>query len=288
MEIGIITVRYVEHLFIRKGNKNMILRPPIKIHGGKWYLKKWVIEHFPENYQDLRYLEPCCGGASVFINKERSQEEIINDVDEGVVNIFKALRDEPKEFIDRLKKIKYTEKSFSNAQIINESLDYIDLAVNEYVLRRMSRGGMKKAFAWSDRERGGQPGDVNAWKTMLKQLPEIAERLVGTTILNKKFQDIVKIFDESDTFFYIDPPYLPITRTKGSTDIYDNEMSVEDHVILLTFARDSRSKILLSGYYSSLYSKYLKGWHCSKKEIANHSSQAKVKERRYECLWWNY
>lgn len=266
------------------------LRPPVKTHGGKWYLRKHVIEHFPKDYQNLRYCEPCCGGATVFLNKEPSKEEIISDVDKGVISIFKALRDEPKEFIDRLKRIKYTEHTFQLAQkrSTNNFEDYVDQAINEYVLRRMSRGGMKKAFAWSERKRGGKPGDVNAWETMLKQLPLLVERVKVVTVLNRRFQEIVKVFDEDDTFFYIDPPYLPITRAQGSQDIYDNEMTVEDHIDLLTFVRDSRSKVLISGYGSSLYNKYLKGWKSSKKEVANHSSQAKTKERRFECLWWNY
>ena len=95
--------------------------------------------------------------------------------------------------------------------------DYVDHGVNEYVLRRMSRGGLKKAFAWSERKRGGQPGDLNAWKTMFAQLPIIAERIKGASILNKNFIDVFKVWDEEDTLFYLDPPYLHSTRTEGST-----------------------------------------------------------------------
>lgn len=266
------------------------LRPPVKTHGGKYYLSNWVIEHFPQDYKSLTYCELCCGGGSVFLNKERSGQEVINDLDRGIVSIFKALRDEPKEFIDKVKRIKYTERTFQNAQRRAEEPieDYIDLAVNEFVLRRMSRGGMKKAFAWSERLRGGKPGDVNAWDTMLKQLSVIAERLKGVIILNGHFREPLKVWDEESVMLYLDPPYLPATRSKGATDVYDNEMSVEDHIELLTHIKGSRCKVLLSGYASPLYNKHLKDWKCIKKEIANHASQQKVKERRFECLWINY
>lgn len=264
------------------------IRPPVKTHGGKWYLKHWVIEHFPEDYNSLTYCEPCCGGASVFLNKEKSGEEVISDLDKGVVSIFKALRDEPKEFIERIKKIKYTEESFEKAKDKTEFDDYIDQAINEFVLRRMSRGGLKKAFAWSDRLRGGQPGDVNAWETMLKLLPTIAERVKDTIILNNNFKEIIKVWDLPTVLMYIDPPYLPTTRSEGATNMYDNEMSVEDHIDLLAYIKDAKGKVVISGYNSPLYTKYLKGWKCTKKEIANHASQQKSKERRFECLWWNY
>ena len=271
-------------------NNKQIIRPAIKSHGGKWYLKDFIIENFPQNYQELNYCEIMCAGASVFLNKELSPIEIINDLDKGVVSIFKALRDEPKEFITKIKKIKYSEKSFQNALKKSQEtfIDYIDQAINEYILRRMSRGGMKKAFAWSDRMRGGQPGDINAWKTSIKQLPLIANRVKNAIILNKDFIEIFKNWDEENTFFYIDPPYLPSTRVEGSTQIYDYEMTEDQHVDLLYLIKNCRGKVLLSGYPSILYNRSLKGWKIKKKNIANHSSQSKTKERRIECLWMNY
>lgn len=266
------------------------LRPPVKTHGGKFYLCGWVVENFPENYKELTYCEPMCAGASVFLNKDRSGEEVINDIDSGLVSVYKALRDEPQEFIDRLKKLKYTEKTFKAAQTRSESPfdDYMDHATNEYMLRRMSRGGMKKAFAWSDRLRGGKPGDVNAWETMLEELPHIAERVKGTIVLNTTVFDVFKVWDEEDTLMYLDPPYLHETRTDGAENVYKHEMTVEDHIALLHLAKTARSKVIISGYSSPLYNRTLKGWRIKKKSVANHSGQAKTKERRIEVLWMNY
>jgi DNA adenine methylase len=266
------------------------IRPPIKCHGGKWYLFNWVISHFPKDYPTMEYGEVCIGGGSVFFNKKRSEREILSDVNPGVIAILKSLRDEPKEFIGLLKKLKYKQSTFDNAlaRSVEPFTDYVEHAVNEYALRRMSRGGMKKAFAWSERLRGGVPGDVNAWKTMIKQLPILAERLAGVHILQKDFLEVCKMWDESTTLLYIDPPYLPSTRSKGCTDIYDNEMPSEMHVKLLNFVKDSKAKIALSGYSSSLYNKYLKGWRTARKEIVNHSSQTTKKAKRMEMLWMNY
>ena len=266
------------------------IRPPLKSHGGKYYLCNWVIDNFPESYEDLTYCEPFCAGASVFLNKNPSKEEVIGDTDDGVICVFKALRDEPKEFITRIKRTRYTERAFKMAQNRSEEEfeDYVDHGVNEYVLRRMSRGGLKKAFAWSERKRGGQPGDLNAWKTMFAQLPIIAERIKGASILNKNFIDVFKVWDEEDTLFYLDPPYLHSTRTEGSTNLYEHEMTVEDHLALLHLAKNARGKVIISGYSSPLYNRNLKDWRVRRKNMANHSSQSKVKKRRVECLWLNY
>lgn len=250
----------------------------------------YIIEHFPANYEEMTYCEPMCAGASVYLNKKPSKQEVINDVDSGIISVFKALRDEPKEFIDRLKRVRYTERAFKMA--LNKAKmpfeDYVDHAINEYMLRRMSRGGMKKAFAWSDRQRGGQPGDVNAWETMLEELPVLAERVEKTIMLNKSAFDLFKVWDEEETFWYIDPPYVPDTRSEGAKQVYDYEMTSEDHINLLHWAKQARGKIIISGYMSALYNHSLKGWRCKKKNVANHSGQGKTKERRLECIWMNY
>jgi DNA adenine methylase len=266
------------------------LRPPVKTHGGKYYLSNWLIQYFPKDYTELTYCEPFCAGASVFLNKLPSSEEMLSDIDCGTINIFKALRDEAKEFITRIKRTRYTERTFTMAQNREEAgfADYIDEAVNEYILRRMSRGGLKKSFAWSDRTRGGQPGDLNAWETMAKQLPFIVDRVASVTVLCEDFREIMKVWDEDNTFFYLDPPYLHSTRSEGSTDTYEEEMTVEDHMELLQLVNNARGKVMLSGYSSPLYNRSLKGWKCRKKQVANHSSQQKKKTRRVECIWLNY
>jgi DNA adenine methylase len=270
--------------------KKKKLRPPIKTHGGKFYLCGWVIQNFPKNYQELSYCEPFCGGGSVFLNKEISPEETLADQDEGVVAIFKSLRDEPKEFINRLKRTKYTESTFKFhlKRSQTEMKDYVDKAVNEYILRRMSRGGLKKAFAWSERLRGGQPGDLNAWKTMLSQLKSISERVQKTNIIHSDFRGVVKCWDEDNSLMYLDPPYLHSTRSENATDAYEHEMTADDHIALLNLIKNARGKVAISGYYSPLYKNTLIGWKCLKKETANHSSQSKSKQRRTECLWVNY
>ena len=270
--------------------KTSKLRPPVKTHGGKYYLADFVIENFPENYQELTYCELMCAGASVFLNKLPSKEEVINDIDPGIVHIHKALRDESKEFIERLKRIRYTERSFKMALTRSEEgfTDYVDHAVNEYMLRRMSRGGMRKSFAWSDRERGGKPGDVNAWETMLLELPRVSERVKNTIILNKNAFDVIKVWDEENVLIYLDPPYMSDTRSDGSKNIYEYEMSVDDHITMLNLVKNARAKVIISGYTCPLYNRTLKGWKVKKKNVPNNSSQTKTKERRIETIWMNY
>jgi DNA adenine methylase len=268
----------------------MKLRPIFKCHGGKSYLKEFIIAHFPKNYKSLRYFEACGGAASVLLNKDKSIEETYNDADPRIASIVTTLASPNFDlFIKRLKDTPYTEEMFKWAQDAAGSSDEIsmqDVAYSELIIRRMSRGGLRQAFGWSERLRGGEPGDLHAWKTFKEQLPLIAFRLQDVHVFSMDVIDFFKRFDAEGTLWYIDPPYLQTTRS--SKDVYTFEMSEEQHIELGKALNNAKGKVLLSGYQSDLYTKMYKGWNMDCRAIANHSSQSKIKQKRVEILWMNY
>jgi len=282
---------------IRKARK---IRSPLKTHGGKNYLAQWIISLFPEGYEKLTYIEPFIGGGSVFLNKKPSCIEIIGDLDVGTYQVYTHLKysEYAQKFIDRLSALTYSEETFLAEKEKEQRLRKrheriashdIDLAVNEFVLRRMSRGGLKKSFAWSKRERGGEPGDVHAWKTILKELPIISKRLSNVYVhwLDAYTNIVINAGDPTSLLIYCDPPYLHETRT--SKEAYYHEMTVREHTYLLDCLVSLKDeKIIISGYPSELYNEKLKGWRVEKKEIVNHSSQKKKKETKTEVCWMNY
>ena len=249
-----------------------------KCHGGKFYVCDWVISNFPEKYTEMTYLEPFCGGASILLNKEKSDIEIINDIDLEVIQIYQALRDEPKEFIRRLNRCKYSEETFEKTVKKEKSEDYLENAVNEFVIGRMSKGGLKKAFSWSNRLRGGQPEEVNTWMTTIKTLPCVSERLKEVYIFNKPALEVMKAFNLPNTLVYCDPPYLH--ETKVSKTVYSSEMTTDDHIELSHILNSFKGKAIISGYSSPLYNRLYKGWNTEKKKV--------TKENKIEIIWKNY
>ncbi len=263
------------------------IRPPVKSHGGKHYLAPWIIDHFPVGYENLTFCEPFAGGGSVLLRKNHSCDEIINDLDYNTFAIWTILKYDCDNFVNSLSKIIYNETSFKDA-LERKTNSIFEAALKEYVLRRMSRGGMKKSFAWSNRLRGGKPGDQNAWETMLTQLHFISERIKNVKIENLDFRKIMENYSRSDVLIYMDPPYLKTTREKNSTKIYDLEMTNIDHIDLCRLCLESPAKIIISGYPSQLYTELLGDWRCLRRGIANHASQAKGKKFKTECLWLNF
>src|SRR5262249_53718563 len=75
------------------------LRPPVKWHGGKFYLYQRIVQHFSQHHT---YVEPFGGAASVLLNKPRTPVEVYNDLDERITRLFRVLRDHGQEFHRRI------------------------------------------------------------------------------------------------------------------------------------------------------------------------------------------
>lgn len=253
----------------------------VKYHGGKWYLKHWIISNFPVGYEQMTYIEPYCGGFSVGLNKHASYLDIASDLNKCLIDLWIAVQSAPDYLVNELSKLFYTEKTLQKA-IRHE----FPSAINEYVLRRMSRGGLGKDFAYSERLRGGMPGDENSWYRSIENIEKISQKIQKVRFFNVNAIDIIQNNNKANTFIYIDPPYVKSTRTAKS--IYNFEMLDSDHLILLDILKTFKGKILLSGYDSNLYNNCLLGWNKVFKTVANHSGQNRKKQKRTEILWRNY
>ena len=155
-------------------------RAPIKRHGGKSYQARHIASLLPPHDA---YNEPFCGSAAVLFAKEPSAVEFISDADRGVVAVFAMLRDRFCDFHSELEALDYSQGVFERwRDTPADSLDDLNLAIRTYVVCNMSRGGLGEDFAWSDRLRGGRPGDLNAWLTKLGMLSEMSDRLEGVFV----------------------------------------------------------------------------------------------------------
>jgi hypothetical protein len=80
---------------------------------------------------------------------------------------------------------------------------------------------------------------------------------------------------------YCDPPYMHETR--GDDRMYKYEMTDVDHRRLLRCLRTLKCKVLVSGYWTPLYSAMLEGWNHRTFQTTNRSGA-----RTEEHLWFNY
>ncbi|KPN64242.1 hypothetical protein SAMN04488527_101242 [Aliiroseovarius crassostreae] len=88
------------------------------------------------------------------------------------------------------------------------------------------------------------------------------------------------LIDQPDTLIYADPPYVMGTRKGG--ELYDFEMSDEDHQQLLSILTEARCMVMISGYRSPLYDDALGHFHRVDYQANTRRGQVT------ECLWMNF
>lgn len=202
------------------------LRPPVKWHGGKYYLAQKIVACFPEHHT---YVEPFGGAASVLLNKSPAPVEVYNDLDQRVTRLFRVLRDHGDEFRRRISLTPYSEVEFDAAQ--EPCDDEIEQARRDFVRWRLSLGGRGDSFSFTlHRVRRSMADVVSGYLSCIdQQLPLIVERLRTVEIVSRPATEVITKWDSPQTLVYCDPPYVHATRQQGSRDIYGCEMSDDDH-----------------------------------------------------------
>jgi len=231
------------------------LTPLVKTQGNRFYQVDWILQSFPKGYETLDYIEHYAGGGSVLLNKNLSEFEAINDIDLGIMQIHRALRDEPGVFIGRVKRVKYCESTFQRATKKHDFEDYMDHAVNEFVLRRMSVSGNRESFGGSEK----------TWNRVVSELSQTAKRLAHVHIFAKDARAIIQAFNDEKTFLYVDPPFLE-----------ENDPSANFHVELAELLGVFLGKVLISGRACALYRRLYQSWKCVKNP------------ENKDVLWVNY
>lgn len=264
----------------------------LKYHGGKFYLAPWIISLLPAH---RTYVEPFGGAGTVLFNKPHSEYEVYNDLEPGVACLMKCMKEQGPALIEAIKPIQYTEAVFLE-YLKSSPTDELQRAIRSYVLYRMSRGGLRRAFCWSKRlAADGTPAEVFYWESAKSRLHFFVERIKNVTVYNELAVGVIKRHDSEETVFYCDPPYLQETRYLP--DAYYSEMTETQHEELADTLNSVKGKVVLSGYESPKYAEWYKGWTMQFRDVYNHSSQAPnlgivskttTKPKVRECVWMNF
>lgn len=267
------------------------LKSPIAWYGGKAYYAEWLIERFPDHRV---YVEPFGGAANVLLRKPKSEVEVYNDVDDRVVNLFRVVRDS--EQFERLRMLldltPYARGEFADLLELPPTDDAVEKARRFFAICRQARGGMgmsklsKNCWAYSRRTRRDMAEPVSKYLSAIDGLEDVAARLRTVMIESRPAIELIPRYDGEDSFFYLDPPYMPETRHGNKAATYAHEMSVDDHAALLDALLQIKGKAMLSGYAASLYDEKLKAWR--REELKTKAHMANSGEERTEVIWFNY
>jgi DNA adenine methylase len=261
-------------------------RPPLRYHGGKWRAADKIIPLLPPH---MTYVEPFGGGGSILLRKNRSVHEVYNDLDGDIVNVFRVLQheEESKRLISLLELTPFSRDEF---KIAYEKTECQVEQARRTIIRSMmgfsSSGATKSSTGFRSLDRvDGRSNSAAQWNSLPDYLHLVTKRLGGVIIENEPAIDLIKRLDNKKALHYVDPPYLPDTRSsmKTGSTYYRHEMTEDDHIELIQLLQTVEGKVLLSGYNSDLYNDTLSDWE--KVQFPSRAASARGTVLRNECVW---
>jgi DNA adenine methylase len=257
-------------------------RALFRCFGGKYLQATNIVNLMPPHRV---YVEPYGGAASVLMRKPASPVEVLGDADLDIVSLYRAVKD-PVQCAMLMFHMMYT--PFSSAEF--------ELACRETggePLDRAWRVLVRSAMAFSPERtsekvsgfRRNTSGSRNVpssydWATYMDALPRFRDRLARVIIEDGDAVDTMRRHDHIDSLHYVDPPYVPSTRT--SRHGYVHELDDAGQLALLECLRGLKGMVVLSGYYSQMYADGLPGWSVIRRTVKDAS-----RGDREECLWLN-
>lgn len=261
--------------------------------GSKSKFVNRIVEKFP---QHDTFVDVFGGSGVVLLNKPQSKIEVYNDIDSRLVNLFKILQntDSRKEFVDRISYVPYSRQFYMEcrAKLMEQAdeLDEMELAVCFFVLSRQSFAGLADySSSWSYSKTAAS-ASTNKFQRGIRSIEAFAHRFKYVQIENLGFEDILIRYDNEQTLFYLDPPYIISSRNRACKR-YQHEMSDEDHTRMVEMLLHLTGKAIVSGYDNEIYLKLEQsGWQKESFIIRTNASKSKNKNNldtniRQECLW---
>lgn len=261
-----------------------ILRSPIRWWGGKGRVVHRLLQYVPPH---RHYVEVFGGGAALLFAKPPCEGvETYNDLDGGLVNLFRVLRD-PEKFarFHRLASLTlYSREEFYWYKNFESDSD-VERAHAFFVVARMSIAGDRQDWSRSIKSHRSSIGAFS-YSSTIERLPQLHRRLRNVQIERRDFRKLIPEFVTPRTLIYCDPPYVPSTRM--SPNKYSCEMSNDDHGDLLDILVSYSQMAVLSGYDNDMYDNALRGWHrvvlsATDYKITYNASRPKPNE----ILWLN-
>lgn len=179
-------------------------KSPIKWVGGKNRLVKTLLPLFPEH---RCYVEAFGGAGWMLFGKQPSKVEILNDFDSWLMNFWSVVKNAKDQLISSMEYTLVSRELFEEYKQRykqNEAKDSIEKAkILFYLVNAGFASDLKNpSFGTKSQSRNGlRPEQIE------QSINEAYKRLQKVTIENNSFEDIFRIYDKQDTFFFLDSPY---------------------------------------------------------------------------------
>jgi DNA adenine methylase len=216
-------------------------RPFLKWAGGKRQLLDQFATLYPKSIK--RYIEPFVGSAAVFFDlRERAGLSFaaLSDNNEELINCYQVVRDDAEGLIRRLRVHKRRHHECTPAHYYQvreqqpQALSAVQRAARFIYLNKTGYNGLYRVNrAGRFNVPVGRYRDPPICDAGLLRAASAA--LADVEINVRDFEDWLPAARKGD-FFYIDPPYVPLSRTANFTSYVPGGFGAEEQARLATFA----------------------------------------------------
>ena len=206
-------------------SKNMLLAPILKWVGGKRQLLNDIL---PLIQSKGTYIEPFLGGGAVLF-AHQPQKAIVNDYNYELMNVYQIVKSYPEQLIQALQihhknnseDYYYTIRELDRTEHYKE-ISSIEKAARILYLNKTCYNGLYRVnssgYFNSPYGKYKNPNIVNAQviRAMSKYFNEN-----DITLLQGDYKEVLKKVKKG-CFVYLDPPYMPISRSANFTGYTEN------------------------------------------------------------------
>lgn len=218
----------------------MKAKPFVKWAGGKTNLLQKIDDNLPafvKEGNNVTYIEPFLGGGAVLFYMlarygERLARVIVNDVNEGLINCYRIIQQNPDELISALRKLQADYDACKTREQQGELYYRIRHEFNAHVeidVNRAAQFIFLNHTCYNGLYRENTSGEFNVPCAYYKH-PNIVnediiraahETLQNVILLCGDYRQVADLIQYGPTFIYFDPPYRPLYETSNNFSQYN-------------------------------------------------------------------
>jgi DNA adenine methylase len=184
-------------------------------YGSKFRLARYIVPII-EAMPHKTYIEPCVGGASVFLwrSPDTTRGEVLNDINQDIYALYRAFKLHPEAVLRQIDSMPYSESLYQECKAIRGRGVVLELPPEELCLRAAASyyhfcttfgnidrpSGLNKDAAWRVKF-------PTQWTNKQNLLPTLMPRFKSVHLEACDILDCLQRWDSPTALFYIDPPY---------------------------------------------------------------------------------
>jgi DNA adenine methylase len=196
----------------------------IPYYGAKFRLARHIVP-IVESIPHTVYVEPCVGGASVFLWREADPKriDVLNDINQHIVAMYMAMKMYPEALVKTLCAMPYSRALFTQSPLpitapvmTMGAAELVPIAASVYFVlcnsfcNQLTRTGLNVDLT-------GHTHFPAKWQRRIAALETVISRFSNAYIENADCLAIVNKYSAADALTYFDPPY-PDTRGYATKD----------------------------------------------------------------------